>query len=63
MNVRERVERDATHHVGCAIAKILGCIAVRGLVQCDGKDHRNGIDRDGLDEVRGVHSLIVSKSK
>ena len=63
MDVRKRVERDAAHHGGCAIAKVFGGIAMCGLMQGDGKDHRNGIDRNGLNEVRSVHSVIVSKSK
>ena len=31
-------------------------------MQRDGKDHGNGIDRNGLNEVGGVHGAIVSKS-
>ena len=61
--MREWVESDPAHHVGRAIAKKLRGIAMRGLVQGDGKDHRNGINRNCLNEIRGVHSVILSKSK
>ena len=61
MDVREGVERDASHHGSRAITKVFGGITVRSLMQRDGKDHGNGIDRNGLNEVRGVHRAIVSK--
>jgi hypothetical protein len=28
---------------------------VSGFMQRDGKDHGDGIDRNGLNEVRGIH--------
>ena len=62
MDVRKGIERDASHHVSRAVAKVFGGIAVRSLMQGDRKDHGQGIDRNGLDEVRGVHRAIVSKS-
>ena len=61
MNVGKRVERDPAHHVRRAVAKILGCIAMRCLMQRDGKNHRNGIDRNGLDEVSGVNSALSQR--
>jgi hypothetical protein len=36
---------------------------MRSLVQCDGKDHRDGINRNSLNEIRSVHGVILSKSK
>ena len=63
VNVREWVESDPAHEVGRAIAKKLRGIAMRSLVQCDGKDHRNGINRNSLNEIRSVHGVILSKSK
>ena len=61
MNVRKRIERHPAHHVSCAVAKIFGSIAMRSLMQRDGKNHRNGIDRNGLNEVRGVHSALSQR--
>ena len=61
VNVRKRIERHPSHHVGRAVAKIFGGIAVRSLMQRDRKNHGNGIDRNGLDEVSGVHSALSQR--
>jgi hypothetical protein len=34
---------------------------MRSLMQRDGKNHRNGIDRNGLDEVIDVHSALSQR--
>jgi hypothetical protein len=34
---------------------------VRSLMQRDRKNHGNGIDRNGLDEVSGVHSALSQR--
>jgi len=35
-------------------------VAMGRLVHGDGKQHRQGVDQNGLDEIGGVHPRIVS---
>ena len=60
VNVLERVERDAPHHVRGVVAKVARRVAMGRLVHGDGKQHRQGVDQNGLDEIGGVHAGIVS---
>jgi hypothetical protein len=61
MNMGKRIERNSAHHVSRAVAKIFSSIAMRSLMQRDGKNHWNGIDRNDLDEVSGVHSALSQR--
>ena len=55
------VEGDATQAGGCAVAKIVGHVAVCGFVHSDSKQYGQGIDHDGLDQVLDIHGGYVLK--
>ena len=58
VNVLDGVERDAAQHGGGVVTKVARGIAVGSFVHCDGKQHRKGVDKDGLYQI--VHGVIVS---
>src|SRR5690606_22986586 len=55
VDVLDGIERDAPHHVCRVVAKMTCRIAMGRLMHGDGKQHRNGVDGDGLDDLCEVH--------
>ncbi len=47
----QRIQADAPCQVGRRIAEMPRHIAVGGFVQGNGEKDRNGIDRQGLDQI------------
>ena len=51
VDVARGVEADAALRVGGHVAEVARDVAVRSLVQRDREEHRERVDRDGLDEL------------
>ncbi len=47
----QRIEADPPEHEGGVVAEVAGDVAVSGFMQRDREDDRQGVDRDGLDEI------------
>ena len=63
VDVRPGVERHAPQHGRSGVAELARHKAMGGLVQGDGKDHRQRVNGNGLDERGDVHGVNCLTAK
>ena len=59
--VFDRVERDAPHRIGGAVAKVARRVTVGGFVHGDGEQHRQRVKNNGLNQVGYIHGRGPAK--
>ena len=57
----DRIKCDATLQVSRVVAKMTSYVAVSGFMHRDGKQYRQRINSDGLNQIGDVHRSIVSE--